>query len=57
MTMATPPIVSLTLKPVSHRLNPSRFHFICGLHRVRLKGALEARRTVLPPDLFEQCFK
>ena len=30
---------------------------LSGLHRVRPKVALEARRTILPPDLFEQYSK
>lgn len=28
---------------------------VSGLHRVRRRVALESRRTVLPPDLFEKC--
>ena len=30
---------------------------LSGLHRVRPKVALAARRTILPPDLFEQYSK
>jgi sulfotransferase len=30
---------------------------VSGLHRVRSKVALESRRTILPPDLFEQYSK
>ena len=30
---------------------------LSGLHRVRRKVSVEARRTILPPDLFEQYSK
>jgi len=30
---------------------------LSGLHRVRPKVQLESRRTILPPDLFEQYSK